>query len=40
KLMMSADAIGALSDAVYATIDAAGKRTKANKRKTLKPQDI
>ena len=40
KLMMSADAIAALSDAVYATIDAAAKRTKANKRKTLKPQDI
>lgn len=39
-LMMSADAIGALSDAVYATIDDAAKRTKANKRKTLKPQDI
>lgn len=39
-LMLSADAVGALSDAVYATIDAAAKRTKANKRKTLKPQDI
>ena len=38
--MMSADAIGALSDAVYAMINAAIKRTDANKRKTLKPQDI
>ncbi len=40
KLMMSADAIAALSDAVYATIYAAAKRTKANNRQTLKPRDI
>lgn len=40
KMMTSSDAIGALSDSVYATIDAAIKRTKANRRSTVKPQDL
>ena len=39
-LMTSADAIGALSDAVYALLDNAGERTKANRRSTIKPQDL
>jgi hypothetical protein len=39
-MMTSSDAIGALSDAVYATLDAGIKRTKANRRSTLKPQDL
>ena len=40
KMMTSSDAIVALSDSVYATIDAAIKRTKANRRSTVKPQDL
>jgi len=39
-LMTSADAIEALSDAVYAILDKAGCRTKANRRSTVKPQDL
>lgn len=38
--MTSADAIGALNDCVYAILDAAVKRTKANRRSTVKPQDL
>ena len=33
-------AIGALNDAVYAVLDDAAKRTKANRRSTVKPQDL
>ncbi|MCK5565112.1 MAG: hypothetical protein KAJ07_07675 [Planctomycetes bacterium] len=40
KMMTSSDAIGALSDDVYKTIDAAIRRTKANRRSTVKPQDL
>jgi len=40
KMMCSADAIAALSDKVYGIIDAAIARTKANKRSTVKPQDL
>ena len=39
-MMTSADAICALSDEVYKTIDAGIKRTKANRRSTVKPQDL
>lgn len=39
-MMTSSDAIGALSDAIYALIDAAIVRTKANRRSTVKPQDL
>lgn len=39
-MMTSSDAIAALSDAVYATLDAGIKRTQANRRSTLKPQDL
>jgi hypothetical protein len=39
-MMTSSDAIAALSDVVYATLDAGIKRTKANRRSTLKPQDL
>ena len=39
-LMTSADAIGALNEEVYALLNAAGKRTKANRRSTIKPQDL
>ncbi len=40
KMMCSADAIAALSCKVYCIIDAAIARTKANKRSTVKPQDL
>ena len=40
KMMTSADAIGALSDKVYAILDDAICRTKANRRSTVKPQDL
>ncbi|NOT00851.1 MAG: hypothetical protein HOP29_09505 [Phycisphaerales bacterium] len=36
----SSDAIAQLSDRVYCLIDEATSRTRANGRKTLKPQDI
>jgi len=38
--MTSSDAIGGLNDCVYAILDAAVKRTKANRRSTVKPQDL
>ena len=40
KMMCSADAIGALSDKVCCILDSAIARTKANKRSTVKPQDL
>ena len=40
KMMTSSDALCALNDAVYAALDAAIARTKANKRSTVKPQDL
>ena len=40
KMMTSADAVVALSDKVYALLDGAIARTKANRRSTVKPQDI
>ena len=40
KMMCSADAIGALSDKIYCILDCAMARTKANKRSTVKPQDL
>jgi len=40
EMNTSADAISSLSDRVYMLIDEATARTKANGRKTLKPQDI
>jgi len=39
-MMTSSDSLGALSDAVYAMLDAAIARTKANRRSTVKPQDL
>ena len=39
-MMSSSDAVTALNDVVYAALDAAIERTKANKRSTVKPQDL
>ena len=40
KMMTSSDALGALSEAVYDMLDAAIARTKANRRSTVKAQDM
>ena len=38
--MSSSDAIAALNEKVYAMLDAAIDRTEANRRSTVKPQDL
>ena len=40
KMMTSSDAIVAISDKVYCMLDHAAERTKANRRSTIKPQDL
>ncbi len=40
KMMTSSDALGALNDKIYGMLDAAAARTKANRRSTVKPQDL
>ena len=40
KKMSSSDAVAALNDKVYALLDAAIARTEANRRSTVKPQDL
>jgi len=40
KMMTSSDAVEAISDAVYCLLDKAAVRTKANRRSTVKPQDL
>lgn len=40
KMMTSADALEAISDKVYSVLDAAIVRTKANRRSTVKAQDV
>jgi hypothetical protein len=40
KMMTSGDALEALNDAMYCMLDCAAKRTVANRRSTLKAQDI
>ncbi len=40
KMMTSSESLGALSDKVYAIIDDAIVRTKANRRSTVKAQDL
>jgi len=40
KMMTSSDALAALSDKIYCILDQAIDRTKANKRSTVKPQDL
>ena len=39
-MMTSSDAIGELSECVYSILNDAIKRTKANRRSTVKPQDL
>ena len=40
KMMTSSDALEAISDKVYDILDAAIVRTKANRRSTVKAQDL
>lgn len=40
KMMTASDSLEAISDRVYAILDAAINRTKANRRSTVKPQDL
>jgi len=40
NMMTSSDALEAISEKVYELLDAAIARTKANKRSTVKPQDL
>jgi histone H3/H4 len=40
KMMTSSDALEALSDKIYDMLDDAVTRTKANRRSTVKPQDL
>jgi hypothetical protein len=40
KMMSSSDMIVALSDKVYCLLDCAMKRTEANRRSTVKAQDL
>ncbi len=39
-VMTSSDAIAALNEKVYTLLAEGAKRTKANRRRTLKPQDL
>lgn len=39
-MMTSSDALPALNDCIYAMLSAALARTAANRRSTLKPQDL
>jgi hypothetical protein len=40
KMMTSSDALCVISDKVYCMLDAAMERAKANRRTTIKPQDL
>jgi hypothetical protein len=39
-MMTASDSLDAINDAVYCMLDAAIARTKANRRSTVKPQDL
>ncbi|MBN1795094.1 MAG: hypothetical protein JW804_00315 [Sedimentisphaerales bacterium] len=40
KMMTSSDALGALNDKIHGILDDAVVRCKANRRSTIKPQDL
>jgi hypothetical protein len=40
KMKMSTDAVFAISDKIYAMLDAAMERSRANKRSILRPHDL
>lgn len=40
KMMTASDSLAALNDKIYGILDSAAARTKANRRSTVKPQDL
>ncbi len=40
KMMTASDSLAALSEKIYSILDSAVARTKANRRSTVKPQDL
>ena len=40
KMMTSSEALGTINDALYRMLDAAAARAKANRRSTVKAQDL
>jgi len=40
KMMTASDSLPALNDKIYCILDCAIARTKANRRSTVKPQDL
>jgi hypothetical protein len=40
KMMTSSDSLEAINDKIYCLLDKATERTKANRRSTVKPQDL
>ncbi len=40
KMMTASDSLAKISDKVYCMLDLAIERTKANRRSTVKPQDL
>jgi len=40
KMMTSSDALGALNEKIHGILDSAIERTKANRRSTVRPQDL
>ena len=40
KMMTASDTLEALSEHIYSVLDAAGARAKANRRSTVRPQDL
>jgi histone H3/H4 len=40
KMLTSSELIGAVSDSVYCVLDGAVERAKANRRSTVKAQDV
>ena len=40
KMMTSSDALEAINEKVYCMLDSAVARTQANRRSTVKPQDL
>ncbi len=40
QMMTASDSLDAINEKVYCMLDAAAERTKANRRSTIKPQDL
>jgi len=40
QMMTASDSLDAINEKVYSLLDCAAERTKANRRSTVKPQDL